>query len=60
MKINIPLYLPTTFKVKKKNFAILNLNEYRNWHYLTNNKIKKAFKEYLREDLQGKTFDTPY
>lgn len=58
--ITIPLYLPTTFKVKKKNFATLNLNDYRNWHYQTSNKIKQAFKEYVRKDLEWKTFNTPY
>ena len=59
-KISIPLYMPTSFKIKKNNFATLNLNDYRNWHYQTSNKIKKQFKENLRKDLAWKTVKTPY
>lgn len=58
--ISVPLYLPTTFKVNKNNFATLNLNNYRNWHYQTSNKVKKTFKEYVKKDLEWKEFTVPY
>ena len=41
-KFTIPIYL---YLGKKKYF--LNLNQYRNWHYHVNNKLKVLFKEIL-------------
>lgn len=35
--------MPLNFVVSGKN-RIINLNNYRNWHYQTSNKIKKMYK----------------
>ena len=49
MKIKIPLYIEMERKTKKNIKYYLNLNNYRNWHYIINNNIKKKFKENLKE-----------
>lgn len=38
---------------------ILNLNNYRNWHYRTSNSIKIKFKELMKDQLFGTYIDTP-
>jgi hypothetical protein len=37
-------------KAKNKRVA-LNLNQYRNWHYLVNSKLKREFKADIKENL---------
>ena len=44
MLIKIPL---TGWQVSKKKKTSLSMNCYRNWHYQTSNKIKKAVSIYL-------------
>lgn len=46
-QVTCPIYLPQT---KKKSFA-LNLNIYRNAHFLLLNKMKVLFKEKIQEQL---------
>ncbi|QIG68806.1 holliday junction resolvase RusA-like protein [Rhizobium phage RHph_Y2_6] len=48
-RIEVPIYLPQT---KKKTFA-LNLNIYRNAHFLLLNKMKVAFKNKIEEQLSS-------
>jgi hypothetical protein len=40
------------FGMKAKNKRVaLNLNQYRNWHYLVNSKLKREFKADIKENL---------
>jgi len=40
------------FGMKAKNKRVaLNLNQYRNWHYLVNSKLKREFKAHIKENL---------
>lgn len=57
--INAPLsvILPRVTKPDKK--AIVNMNNYRNWHYVVSNQIKKAYKAAVRPQLIGLRFDEP-
>ena len=45
-------------KGKDKRISI-NLNTYRNLHFQVNNQCKKMYKEMMREQLEGRTIDTP-
>jgi len=38
---------------------ILNLNQYRNWHYINSNNAKRAYKESLKPQLENLKFDKP-
>ena len=51
------IYLPRK-KTKDKRIA-LNLNTYRNLHYLTNNHVKVAYCKAMNKQLSGVTFETP-
>lgn len=44
---DIPLYVYTIKSKTRKSKTILNLNNYRNWHYTKSNNAKKAFKKEL-------------
>ena len=47
-------------RVKKKNKKIsINLNIYRNLHYLVESKCKKQFKEEIRSQIESVEFETP-
>lgn len=40
------------FGMKSKNKRVsLNLNQYRNWHYLVNSKLKREFKADIQKNL---------
>jgi Holliday junction resolvase RusA-like endonuclease len=54
-----PLYIDLP-RVKTKDKRIyLNLNTYRNLHYITNNNVKKAYLEAIREQIEGLVIETP-
>lgn len=54
-----PLYVDLP-RVKTKDKRIyLNLNSYRNLHYITNNNAKKAYLEAIREQIEGVVIQTP-
>lgn len=54
-----PLYIDLP-RVKTKDKRIyLNLNTYRNLHYITNNNVKKAYLEAIREQIEGLVMETP-
>lgn len=53
--ITAPLHLNKT-KTKKVG---LSMNNYRTWHFHVSNKLKKDFKEAVRSQLEGNTFDHP-
>ena len=47
-------------RVRSKDKRVyLNLNTYRNLHYLVNNQVKKAYLEAIREQVTGKVIVTP-
>jgi Holliday junction resolvase RusA-like endonuclease len=50
IKIISPLYLQLSKGVKGKKYY-LNLNNYRNWHYIVSNNLKKAYKELMKSEL---------
>ena len=58
-RITAPLFVLLPRKTKPPKKQILNLNNYRNWHYIANNQTKQAFKDALRLQLEGKIFTTP-
>ena len=57
MIINLPLtvYLPRVTKPAKK--IHINLNEYRNWHYIVSNQAKDIYKKGLESQLSKIKFD---
>jgi len=57
MKIISPLavYLPRKTKADRK--IILNLNVYRNLHYIVNNQAKQIYCEQMQEQLEGLKFN---
>lgn len=58
-KIISPLHIDLP-RVKTKDKRIyLNLNTYRNLHYLVNNNVKIAYLEAIREQIEGKVIQTP-
>lgn len=52
-KITLPLTVMLPRKTKADKKAIINLNNYPHWHYITYNQIKKAYKEILEDQLKG-------
>jgi len=55
MLICAPLSVPTS---KSKKF-ILNLNQYRNTHFIVLNKAKHEYKEEIASQLEGLSFKPP-
>lgn len=51
IKIDCPVYIIVPRKTKKDKKYAMNLNAYRNWHYLVSNQIKHSFCEALRGSL---------
>ena len=54
--ISMPLYLVLSKKEKGKKYH-LNLNQYRNWHYLVSNNLKKKYKEIVYPKIKDFNFD---
>lgn len=59
IKFNTPfaVYLPRV-KSKDKRIA-MNLNTYRNLHFLVNNQAKKVYKDLMKEQLENLEIETP-
>ena len=55
IKVISPLWVQLSKSAKGKKYH-LNLNQYRNWHYLVNNNIKKKYKELLADQLNNLKF----
>jgi hypothetical protein len=53
IKIEVPLYVTLPRKTKKDKKYMLNLNQYRNWHYIVSNQLKHRFCEALESSLRG-------
>lgn len=56
IKITMPLYLKLSKSVKGKKYHI-NLNNYRNWHYIVSNNLKKAYKELVTPYIKNLKID---
>jgi hypothetical protein len=50
-KIVAPLFVVLPRKTKADRKMIINLNNYRNWHYIVSNLIKIVYKETILEQL---------
>lgn len=53
IKIILPLFITIPRKTKADKKAIINLNNYPHWHFITYNQIKKIYKEVLAEQLSN-------
>jgi|SaaInlStandDraft_7_1057024.scaffolds.fasta_scaffold01102_8 hypothetical protein len=49
--ITVPIYLVQHYKTKKDKLLWLNMNWYRNAHYIVSNNMKRQFKEQIKEQL---------
>lgn len=58
MKFISPLYVRTAKSEKGKKYY-LNLNQYRNWHYQTNNAIKTEYCKQMKSQMEGVKLKTP-
>ncbi len=59
IKIISPLYIDLPRKTKKDKRVYINLNAYRNLHFLVNNQVKKMYLEAIREQINSKVIETP-
>ena len=59
IKIIAPLYVMLPRKTKEDKKLIINLNNYRNWHYIISNEAKKKYKEELHDQLCDLKLKTP-
>jgi Holliday junction resolvase RusA-like endonuclease len=55
IKLPLAVYLPRKTKEDKKIY--INLNEYRNWHYIVSNQAKDIYKKNLESQLTDVKFD---
>ena len=58
-KIVAPLFIILPRKTKADKKIIINLNNYRNWHYIISNEVKKKYKENIKDQLEGLKFNSP-
>ncbi len=56
MKIFLPLSVIVSKPRSDKRY-IINLNNYPHWHYITYANIKKAYTDYLEDQLKDLTFN---
>lgn len=54
-----PLYVTLSRDQKNGKKYIINMNNYRNWHYRTSNSIKIKYKEILKSQLAGTKIEIP-
>ena len=54
-----PLFVMLPRKTKADKRVALNLNVYRNLHYLVNNQVKQVYNELMAPQLEGIVFDKP-
>jgi Holliday junction resolvase RusA-like endonuclease len=59
MKIISPLYIDLPRVRTKPKRVYLNMNSYGNTNTFTNNEVKKAYLEAIREQVEGKVIQTP-
>lgn len=59
IKITSPLFVDLPRKTKKDKRVYININTYRNLHYLVNNQVKKAYLESIKQQLVNVIIPTP-
>ena len=59
LKITCPLYIDIPRKTKKDRRVYINMNTYRNLHYVVSSQVKKMYLEEVREQLEGIKIETP-
>ena len=59
MKIISPLYIDLPRVRTKPKRVYLNMNAYGNTNSFTNDEVKKAYLEMIREQVEGKVIHTP-
>ena len=59
IRITAPLYIDIERKTMNPKRYYININTYRNLHYRVSGKLKKMFKEAVREQLEGIQIETP-
>ena len=59
VNLTCPLYVDLPRKTKKDKRVYINMNSYRNLHFLVNNQVKKMYLEAVRSQLEGITIQTP-
>ena len=59
MKIISPLYIDLPRVRTSHKRVYLNMNAYGNTNSFTNNEVKKAYLELIREQVEGKVIETP-
>ena len=59
INLKCPLYVDLPRKTKKDKRVYINMNSYRNLHFLVNNQVKKMYLEAVRDQLEGLTIQTP-
>ena len=59
INLTCPLYVDLPRKTKKDKRVYINMNSYRNLHFLVNNQVKKMYLEAVRSQLEGLTIQTP-
>lgn len=59
VNLKCPLFVDLPRKTTKDKRVYINMNSYRNLHYLVNNQVKKMYLEAVREQLEGLTIQTP-
>lgn len=57
--IELPLAVILPRKTKADRKMIINLNNYRNWHYIISNQIKQSYKEWLAPQLEWLKLECP-
>ena len=59
INLKCPLFVDLPRKTTKDKRIYINMNSYRNLHYLVNNQVKKMYLEAVRDQLEGLTIQTP-
>jgi|TARA_B110000908_G_C10264783_1_gene462660 Holliday junction resolvase RusA-like endonuclease len=59
INLTCPLYVDLPRKTTKDKRVYINMNSYRNLHFLVNNQVKKMYLEAVRSQLEGLTIQTP-
>ena len=54
-----PIYLTIPRKTKKDKVYSLNLNTYRNLHFIVNNQLKEIYEQQMYEKLKNVYFNNP-
>ena len=58
INLKCPLFVDLPRKTTKDKRIYINMNSYRNLHYLVNNQVKKRYLEAVREQLEGVNIQT--